>query len=230
MMDIVEKEIKMKRLGMIMLCLLVVLPAALAQESPAYCAQLSAEDCALLNGGIENTNGAGSFNHSAFSLTLGGSGGTSTGNETTLTGSGPMLVGADGSIEAMHLSVDGDAFQAGAGEIVLEEGILYSDLPGEWQGLEAGSNDLMMGLISGNAPMSRTEPWVPPRAGSSGTPPVLLGTGRPRPRTSSPVHIGVAVGSAGCARKRPRLAGAERHTAPDARNPDRPRSRPGRRS
>jgi hypothetical protein len=141
----------MKRIGLILLCLLVILPAALAQESPSYCAQLSEDDCALLSGGIENTNGAGSFNHSGFSLTLGGSGGTSTGNETSFTGSGPMLLGADGSIEAMHLSVEGEAFENGSGEIVLQDGVLYSDLPGEWQGLEAGSNDLLMGLISGNA-------------------------------------------------------------------------------
>jgi hypothetical protein len=121
---------------------------------------LNEADCATLTQALANTQAAGSFNISQFSLRLGGAGGTSTGNELSLRGTGPVLLNEAGGIGALQLAVAEASASAATppGQIIWYEEMAYIGTPDEstgelaWTGAPTTSEDsqALLNILSGN--------------------------------------------------------------------------------
>lgn len=152
----------MKRVLSVMIMLSLALAAgtpALAQSPHPLCVGMSDEDCAVLQESLENMRGIGSFNNKEFTVMLGGSGGSSTGNSLTVIGSGPMLVNEEGHITAFHFSVSDSLNEEEAqnGEIIWLEDMIYIGRPNEageleWTGTPTDSEgaEFLPDVVSGN--------------------------------------------------------------------------------
>jgi len=150
----------MKPIGVAFALFLLLTPVltTFAQAPDPRCLSLSDADCELFDRAMQNMAALTAFNNADFTLTLGGSGGASTGNNLSLAGSGPMLV-ADGQITAFDLVVSGgmNADDAQAGELIWQDDMFYTAAPDEtgalsWRGtgLESANAELLTGVLSGN--------------------------------------------------------------------------------
>ena len=151
---------------LILLSLLILPVFSVTAQTPTpdpACIGMQADDCAFFKDSQAAMAAVKSFNNPEFSIVLGGSGGTSTGNTLMLTGSGPMLVD-DGQITALHLniaSLEGDlpeGTQSTPGEVIWLENMLYTATQNEadesisWTGTstDSGGAELLMGVLTGN--------------------------------------------------------------------------------
>jgi hypothetical protein len=144
-----------------LVCILILTFAApsFAQQPDPRCVALNPADCTFFTQALDQMKTVGSFNNQTFSLRLGGSGGTSTGNEGSITGSGPMLVDETGKITALDLTVSGDLTGQGTpaeGRLIWIDDVLYVHAPDEngemqWTGIPTSTEggDLLMMLLNG---------------------------------------------------------------------------------
>ena len=122
-----------------------------AQQTDPICSQLDDADCAILQNALEAMVDAETFNNAAFTVTIGG---TSTGDELTIAGAGPMRLDDDGRVTAMHLTgMSGETPL----EILLLDDVFYVKSDDGWSGAPLDENpdaELLANLLSGNVFLS----------------------------------------------------------------------------
>ncbi len=125
-------------------------------SQPIDCTGLEASDCQILQNAAAAMKEAGSYNNAQFTGQLGGSGGTSEGNTGTVSGSGPVILDAEGLTSAADwtFNLDLNEGEQIPGRFVLKEGAFYiasEDENGElvWMGTAFNTSELMNDLIRG---------------------------------------------------------------------------------
>lgn len=140
------------------ICLLILLATALpsAAQNDTHCSLLDKADCDLLNAAGAAFQQAESFQVTHFEMTLGGFGGTSTGNDLMLTGSGSVLLDGKNGVGAFDLTFEGNfnTDEPSNGEAILLDNQLYvanENEAGEmvWQVAELAEGGSTQAVVSG---------------------------------------------------------------------------------
>ncbi|MBZ0307632.1 MAG: hypothetical protein K8I82_16310 [Anaerolineae bacterium] len=126
-------------------------------SQPINCTGLEESDCQILQNAAAAMKEAGSYNNAQFTGQMGGSGGTSTGNTGTVTGSGPVILDAEGLTAAADwtFNLDLNEGEQVPGRFILKDGYFYvasEDENGElvWTGTAFNTNEMIETLISGD--------------------------------------------------------------------------------
>lgn len=118
---------------------------------PIDCTGLEEADCQTLQNAATAMQEAGSFNNAAFTVSAGGSGGTSEGNTGEISGSGPIILDAEGLTSAADLTftISFNDEETVTQHYILKDNLFYLGITNEtdepmWMGTDFSGDDTVL--------------------------------------------------------------------------------------